>query len=186
MYDDYIDHCKANDENSVSYVSYYRMVVANNISFAHLGDEECEVCETHPMLLLQELEGNRESDQSQSRKIVSHRNLQESSLTCGAESCDLCKQWLQHQTKFMEARKVYLEDKLKQQAIDGTGEIYLSADMQKVILLTRIPGFKINLFTKRMVRINQTFTPLNKLDVDKKRALGVYGTKGLQDKMMRM
>ena len=47
--------------------------------------------------------------------------------------------------KSMEARKVYLENKLKQQAIAKTGEIELPVDMQRVIFLPRIPGlFALN------------------------------------------
>ena len=57
MYDDNVYLCKA---DSVSYVSYYRMVVANNISFARLGDEESEVCESHFLHLNEVLEDNNE------------------------------------------------------------------------------------------------------------------------------
>jgi len=51
--------------------------------------------------------------------------------------------------------------------------------MQKVILLPRLPGFKLNLFTKRLVVINQTFAPLNKADLHKTKALGVLWHEGI-------
>ena len=43
-------------------------------------------------------------------------------------------------------------------------EIFSSADMEKVILLPRWPGFNLCLFTKRVVVINESFAPiLNKV-----------------------
>ena len=82
----------------------------------------------------------------------------------------------------MEARETYQAHKLKQKEVaqdEDATDIYLSVDMQKVILLPRIPGFKANLFTKRLVTINQTFAPINKLEVEKKKALGVLWHEGI-------
>ena len=82
----------------------------------------------------------------------------------------------------MEARETYQADKLKQKEVaqdEDATDIYLSVDTQKVILLPRIPGFKENLFTKRLVTINQTFAPINKLEVEKKKALGVLWHEGI-------
>ena len=53
-------------------------------------------------------------------------------------------------------------------------EILLSADMQKVILLPRLPGFKLCFFTIRVVVINDSFAPiLNKVTKCDMKALGV-------------
>ena len=56
--------------------------------------------------------------------------------------------------------------------------------MQKVILLPRLPGYKVCLFTKRIVGINQSFAPINKEEVRLKKSLGVLwheGTSGRND-----
>ena len=53
-------------------------------------------------------------------------------------------------------------------------ELFLSADMQKVILLPRLPGFKLCLFTKRAVVINESFAPISAKGRERGlRALGV-------------
>ena len=49
--------------------------------------------------------------------------------------------------------------------------MFLSADRQKIILLPRLPGYKVCIFTKRLVVINQSFAPLNKEEVSKKKSL---------------
>ena len=86
MYDDYVDHSKGDGKNSISYVSCYRMVVANNISFARLGYEECEVCESH-FLHLHQVGYLRVTEAMINLKVEKLYHIQ---------SCDLCKQWLQH------------------------------------------------------------------------------------------
>ena len=44
MHKDYVNHCSAINESAVSYATYCWVVSENNISFARLGDEECEIC----------------------------------------------------------------------------------------------------------------------------------------------
>ena len=64
-------------------------------------------------------------------------------------------------------------------------ELYLSFDIRKVILLPRLHRFKLNLFTKRLVALNQTLAPLNKEEIRLKKVLGVLwheGISGRKDK----
>ena len=166
MHKDYVNHCSAINEFAVSYATYCRVVSENNISFARLGDEECEICSSQKLHIGQLLE-----------------KLSDCSVSiCGDETCEKCQHYLHHNSKFLEARETYQADKLKQKEVaqdENATDIYLSVDMQKVILLPRIPGFKANLFTKRLVTINQTFAPINKLEVEKKKALGVLWHEGI-------
>ena len=39
---------------------------------------------------------------------------------------------------------------------------YYSCDMQTVVMIPRMPGYKIALFTKRMVAFHETFAPIGK------------------------
>ena len=50
---------------------------------------------------------------------------------------------------------------------------------KKVNLLLRLPGFKLYLFTKRLVVVNQSFAPLDKKKDHKKKSLGVLWHEGL-------
>jgi len=59
MYKDYSESCQ---EPPISYVSYGRQVRDMNISFAKLGDEECETCESHKMHLKEEKAKDKEKE----------------------------------------------------------------------------------------------------------------------------
>ena len=81
-------------------------------------------------------------------------------------------QWLEHKHKYSLTRIAYQLD--KDAAKDSTNNtLYLSSDMQKVILFPPLPGYKLCLFTKRLVVINQTFAPFNKEEVHNKTSLGI-------------
>ena len=70
-----------------------------------------------------------------------------------------------------EEREVYVND--KKMCEETEDELFLS-DMQKVILLPRLPGFKLCLFTKRVVVINESFAPISTNGRERGlRALGV-------------
>nr|CAI5849076.1 unnamed protein product [Callosobruchus analis] len=75
------------------------------------------------------------------------------------ENCDVCKTWKIHKLKATNARKNYQEDaeKIKQE-----DEIFVAADLQKVIMLPRLETFKEILFTPRIVEYNESFVPLGK------------------------
>ena len=96
--------------------------------------------------------------------------------TCNDPECQICSQWLEHKHKYSLTRIAYQLD--KDAAKDSTNNtLYLSSDMQKVILLPRLPGYKLRLFTKRLVVINQTFAPINKEEVHNKNHLESFGMK---------
>ena len=201
----YSDYSLSFKENAASYVSYSRQVRDMNISFAKLGDEECETCESHKMHLKEEKakedkekkeddktkgtknrktnEGTIAEDQDSSqtnekkgKKVEKQKHIDTEKI-CKKGDCLSCASWSAHHKNYVETREAYNLDKSRVGVDDKV--IYLSSDMQKVILLPRLPGFKLNLFTKRLVVINQTFAPLNKADLHKAKALGVLWHEGL-------
>ncbi|VEN33902.1 unnamed protein product [Callosobruchus maculatus] len=122
-----------------SYELYRKIVTKDlNISFANLGNEECWECEEFAI----------------HKKATSHDANVEN-----LASCDLCKTWRIHKLKAINARKNYKEDAEK---IKQNDEIFVAADLQKVIMLPRMETFKEVIFTPRIVAYNESFVPLGK------------------------
>ena len=68
---------------------------------------------------------------------------------CFEKKFEDCQQWMKHKQKYVETRAIYNADK---EAIRKDPEkLYLSLDMQKVILLPCLLGFKVNLCAKHLV-----------------------------------
>lgn len=90
----------------------YRSVVTKemNISFAKLGNEQCEVCE-----------------------CFSFHNPEHTKENLEAE-CDECLSWRTHISKADEARKAYRYDA----EVPDKNAAYFSGDLQKVIMLPRL------------------------------------------------
>ncbi|CAG9814597.1 unnamed protein product [Phaedon cochleariae] len=111
----------------------YRKVVARtNISLSNLGHEECFVCGTF-----------RIHCKSTGRE---QNNI--------SEDCDLCLSSEKHRDGYRKAREEYKLDSVKK---DG---LYVSADLQKVIMLPRCEMFKEIIFMPRLIAFNETFVPL--------------------------
>lgn len=68
----------------------------------------------------------------------------------------MCQQWKKHNesARIISHYKMDSENKSEEKAV------YLSVDMQKVIMLPRISGVIIALFTKRLIIFHETFAPL--------------------------
>lgn len=73
------------------------------------------------------------------------------------ENCEICKGWVNHYENYRAARKEYKKDS-KMQWKDG--EICVSTDLQKVIMVPRMDTFKVVCFTKRLVAFNESFVPV--------------------------
>ena len=67
------------------------------------------------------------------------------------------KQFSVHKTNAARSREMYKNDNAKETNIE---DAYFSADMQKVIMLPRLPGVKTCVFTRRLVLFHETFAPL--------------------------
>lgn len=118
-------------DQDISYEAYRIRVKAKNISFAKLGNEECELCEE-----LQLHEHQKE-------------NLQ--------DDCDTCLKYKKHIDHAKNSRKLYKQQS-KIRSDDNT--VYVSADLQKIIMLPRIDSFKRVIFAQRLIAYHESFVPL--------------------------
>ena len=86
------------------------------ISFAKLGEEECDKCEEFKL---------------------HNPNHKENSLS---DDCVTCKNWSKHMSRAQEARRQY-----RQHADDDTNasgqHVVFSADLEKVVMLPRVDMF---------------------------------------------
>lgn len=115
----------------VSYDVYRVIVKKMNISFACLGNEECEVCAL----------------------LKPHFNKNECST-----DCEKCIYFQKHREKYKECRIEYKAD--VKRAESELEIIYYSVDLQKVILLPRMQQYKSAIFSTRLVTFNESFVPL--------------------------
>ena len=113
---------------------YRKTLKAMKISFAKLGEEECETCVEHEM----------------------HKKHQHDDDT-GGRNCEDCSSWAKHMENAGITRAWYRKDKEENHPQEVC---VLSVDMQKVIMMPRMPGIKNCVFTRRLVQFHQTFAPL--------------------------
>ena len=111
---------------------YRKTVKSMNIGFAKLGEEECETCVEHEV-----------------HKGTHHQDA--------FDTCEECLAWVKHMKQAEVARRWYRQDKEKPY---NEEEALVSVDMQKIIMLPRMPGIKNCVFTRRLVQFHQTFAPL--------------------------
>ena len=123
-----------------------------NISFAKLGEEECEACEAYRLHEHDE-EGNGELPR------VDLEKLKEKQLPSPIATCTKCHDWGHHIVKAGIARMLYREDAKKQREDAKKHPVY-AADLEKVIMLPRLPGNKTAIFTRRIIMFNETFAPV--------------------------
>ena len=121
----------------VSMNFYYKAFKELNISFAVLGQEECETC--HQFFL--------------------HKQRCECEVVCEHYSA-----FVSHRKKYRMAREMYQHDTMSE-AISSCPTF--AADLQKVILIPRMDQFKSNIFTSRLVVFNETFSPVGSRKLNK-------------------
>ena len=107
-----------------------------NISFAKLGEEECDVCAA------------LKNSPDHVPPIVDDK--------CSNERCQACLNLAAHLEQAKRSREAYKND--GESVKPGT--IVRSADLQRVVMLPRLPGFKAACFTRRLVGFHQTFAPV--------------------------
>ena len=105
-----------------------------NISFAKLGEESCEKCmeHVHPNVKMQKTTISV-------IQLLNMENVFIHSFVRNANSAG---------------------DEYKKDNEGDPDKAYYSVDMQKVMMLPRLPGIKTAIFTKRMVCFHETFAPL--------------------------
>lgn len=115
----------------------YRICVSKdgNISFASLGHEECELCESF------KLHNPAHTEHSLS------------------EDCSDCNFWKEHIKKAKEGRETY---RIDAEYDFPASTVCVSADLEKVIMLPRIDMFKKVLFNQRIIVFNESFVPVGK------------------------
>ena len=111
----------------IHYSTYQKKVRSMNISFAKLGEEECETCEKYKMHV-------HDSEGEGILPNVDIEKLRERGRPLPNEECNRCKTWVLHISKANLARKIYREDCKKQV---NEKEAIFAADLEKVIMLPR-------------------------------------------------
>ena len=121
------------------------------ISFAN-GEEECETC------LEFEEHINRDKKcygtQSDISDVI---NKLINKVECKVQQCNICESYSEHLERANVSRLEYSNEANVVTANDTSLQ---AVDMQKVIMLPRMPGVKRAVFTKRIVAFNMTFAPL--------------------------
>ena len=134
--------------DKVCETTYGNRIKRMNISFCKLGEEECEVCEAH---ILHECKAGIKFGKEREEHNPDLINPEQRAL------CEACDNWIEHIEKATESRKAYRADADKYPV---PNEHFVSADMQKVIMLPRMPGCKTAQFTRRITMYHETFAPL--------------------------
>lgn len=92
-----------------------------------------------------------------------------------AENCPQCERWHKHQTEAAETRLHYRSDADK----DWPGDTSVrSVDLQKVIMLPRMPGVKSAVFTRRISTYHETFASVGKKQ-NKRKTISVVWHEGI-------
>ncbi|KAJ8369363.1 hypothetical protein SKAU_G00093910 [Synaphobranchus kaupii] len=138
--------------NSCSYETYRKAVKSKNISFAKLGEEECEIC------LLQD----------------QHRKNEHVGEAVAPEDCIEYKECNINKEEAVTSRFHYRLD--AEQAWPEKTSVR-SVDLQKVIMLPCMPGIKTAIFTRRIVAYHETFASVGKRS-NKKKTISVVWHEG--------
>ncbi|CAM4572758.1 unnamed protein product [Leuciscus chuanchicus] len=137
--------------NRCSYETYRKTVKSKNISFTKLGEEECECC----LLQDQHVRCDHQGE--------------------AAENCPQCERWHKHQTEAAETRLHYRSDADKDWPENTSVR---SVDLQKVIMLPRMPGVKSAVFTRRISTYHETFASVGK-KLNKRKTISIVWHEGI-------
>ena len=147
------DFLKSYPNNKICYDIYRQQLKKMNIGFGKLGEEECETC--------------LEYDEHKKRNLytIADSNIINSVISaivndteCLADGCLICKNQETHLMKKSLSRFEYKSDCFLYNS--SKGESVVAVDMQKVVMLPRMPGVKKAIFTRRLVAFHMTFAPL--------------------------
>jgi hypothetical protein len=130
------DYTEKYPDTPCSYQYYCNVVKEENISFANLGNEECESCAAFKL----------------HNPLHNKDNL--------SDDCQDCLKWKVHLEKYEGARTQYKAMKDLSEHENNNDRGFYSADLQKVIMLPRMDHYKKVIFTRRIVAFNESFVPL--------------------------
>ena len=131
-----------------------------NISFAVLGVEECETCDEFKIHIAEYRRNNDFDEESGDVAELVRKKKRKTYATdqptrC-KNVCKICDTYEQHYSEKIFTRNDYENEK----KLNTATTINLSADLQKVVLLPRLPGYKKSIFTTRLIAFNMTFAPI--------------------------
>ena len=139
------DNYNSSAERKISYSRYEQEIIKMTISFVKLGTEECEQCD----IQAQHMEGAHSA----------HKALEPDGVWIFPKLCKTCLEFNKHKDAGDSTRSEYEKDK-QINRFCSPGTLYLSADMQVVVMMPRMPGYKTAIFTKMMVCFHETFAPI--------------------------
>lgn len=128
---------KSHPESECSYEVYRRVIKSLNISFAALGNEECELCAVYTI----------------------HECLFNKAPNA---TCATCINNVEHRKRYLASRKAYKLDKKNVEEDKDNDTIYVCVDLQKVVMLPRMDSYKLAIFCPRIIAFNETFAPLGR------------------------
>ncbi|KAL7372602.1 hypothetical protein ABVT39_019186 [Epinephelus coioides] len=145
----YADYIKKG--NHCSHEAYRKVVKSKNISFTKPGEEERENC----LLQDQHVKADHQGE--------------------ALENCPQCERWQNHKFEAVETRLHYRSDADRDWP-DNTS--VRSVDLQKVIMLPRMPGVKSAVFTRRISTYHETFASVGR-KTNKKKTISVVWHEGI-------
>ena len=157
------DFCSRFENVKISYAYYYKKVKKMNISFVKFGEVECERCDLHD----KDLEDIHKWDKHELSKPDENEKNRKPTFV----DCVHCADFEVHIKTATEARERYREEKNREWT---DNEKVVSVDMQKVIMLSRLPGLKV-VFCKRIVVFNETFAPVGGSKMERIEQLVYFG-----------
>ncbi|CAJ1084251.1 uncharacterized protein LOC122862640 [Xyrichtys novacula] len=143
-----------------SFKRYQKALESCGVSFSRPGEEPCELCLRH-----------------QHHMSVRHRDQDwVQHLQDPPPDCITCRMWEEHREKAEKATRDYKRDARKQQS----GELSIRrVDLQRVILLPRMPGVKPALLTKRLFVFHETFATVGQRRGSEKKSISVIWHEGM-------
>ncbi|KAH9642846.1 hypothetical protein HF086_016651 [Spodoptera exigua] len=141
-------HCDFNKiypDSACSYEVYRRVVKNHNISFATLGNKECELCAVYDIHTC-------EFNEAPNTTCTTCKNHDELDFDFDFE----------HRQRYTDSRKAYKLDKIHVEEHKNDDTVYVCVDLQKVVMLPRMDSYKIAIFCPRIIAFNETFAPLGK------------------------
>lgn len=192
------DYNNKHPNQKISMETYRKVVTDElKISFTKLGNEECDHCVIQDRHLESHLRREGSNDENQddnengehietecnNENVSENYQRQEETENNDTDdkssamitrynnskkfpNCNICNKFLEHATRAKTSRLQYRQD--VEESSTNQDICFRSVDLQKVIMLPRIPGSKKTCFTKRIVAFHQTFALMG--DLKKKNA----------------
>ena len=158
------DFCSRYEDVKTSDAYYYKKIKKNEYQLCKAW--RCDLHDKH-------LEDNHKLHKYELSKSDENRKNRKPTFV----DCADCVDFELHIKTATEARERYREEKNREWT---DNEKVVSVDMQKVIMLPRLPGLKVVVFCKRIVVFNETFAPVGGSKNGKDKATGVLWHEGIR------